>query len=93
MFHMPQYVPRSAAANHDVKMLAHAGAPTPCNATGRRQQHHQQQQHLASDLLLMHLAAADRPTELKALTLHCHAEPLSRCNGDDTHMVVDDAAA
>ena len=31
MFHMPQYVPRSAPANHAVSSLAHAGPPQPCS--------------------------------------------------------------
>ena len=30
MFHMPQYVPRSLAANHDVRIFAQEGAPKPC---------------------------------------------------------------
>ena len=30
-FHMPQYVPRSLDENHDVKMRAHPGAPSPCS--------------------------------------------------------------
>ena len=30
MFHMPQYVPRSLAANHEVRIFAQEGAPKPC---------------------------------------------------------------
>jgi len=31
MFHMPQYVPRSLVANHDVRMRAQQGPPKPCS--------------------------------------------------------------
>lgn len=30
MFHIPQYVPRSLAANQEVKIFAQLGAPNPC---------------------------------------------------------------
>lgn len=45
MFHRPQYVPRSLAANHLVSSMAHAGAPMPCT---------QQHQHQESDTGMQH---------------------------------------
>jgi hypothetical protein len=82
MFHRPQYVPRSLAANHLVSSIAHAGAPIPCTQqhqhgqeceTGMQNEHVGSCWLLCSNTCLGHIQWP-RPTDIQ----ETHIKPL-RC--------------